>query len=445
MIISVSASFLPERRYIINTVFKEFLGLDFEFKVHEDRRKYAIIVPGGGELIIEDDFFSRYSEPAGYLHKVNIPESVMYFGNNFPEFKNTPILFGSSGLNIDGRTILVGADIFASAFYMLTRWEEYVISDRDSHGRFPATSSIAYKYNFLDRPVVNEYADLIWELLLQVGYKGQRGKRNYTIVPTHDIDKLLYWDKTTRLNLLKNISGDIFKRQSPVLASRKIKNFWESGFDFRKDQNYSFNYFMELSEKSNVKANFYFMAGGEKPYDPDIYVKTAVFKNIVSEINERGHIIGIHPSYISFNNPVDLQSEVNRLEESVNMPVKSGRQHYLRFEVPATWQAWDECQLETDSSMYYSGHPGFRCGTCYDFPVFDILQRKPLNLREMPLLVMDTCLLNNGPDAAADRIRKLKSEVRKHHGNFVFVWHNSNTFSEPLKRFKPIFEREFYG
>ena len=49
---------------------------------------------------------------------------------------------------------------------MLTRYEEVVNNDPlrilDAHERFPATASIAYKENFLHRPVVNEYFEILW-------------------------------------------------------------------------------------------------------------------------------------------------------------------------------------------------------------------------------------------------------------------------------------------
>ena len=44
---------------------------------------------------------------------------------------------------------------------------------------------------------------------------------------------------------------------------------------------------MDLAEKANVKANFYFMAGGNDPHDPDIYLDTSVFKKIISRINRK--------------------------------------------------------------------------------------------------------------------------------------------------------------
>ena len=82
--------------------------------------------------------------------------------------------------------------------------------------------------------------------------------------------------------------------------------------------------------------------------------------------------------------------------------------------------------------MGYAAEPGFRCGTCKPFPVFDIQSQKELPLIERPLLIMDVSLRfykNLSVKESITLCEKIKSEVRKHNGEFVFLWHNS-TLSE---------------
>ena len=45
--------------------------------------------------------------------------------------------------------------MFGSAFFMLTRYEELVVADRDQYGRFPAAASVAGREGFLGVPVVD--------------------------------------------------------------------------------------------------------------------------------------------------------------------------------------------------------------------------------------------------------------------------------------------------
>ena len=54
-------------------------------------------------------------------------------------------------------------DIFTAAFYLLSRYEEYLPHVKDHLGRFSAQRVWAFKYNFLDSPVID-----IWSYKLKV-------------------------------------------------------------------------------------------------------------------------------------------------------------------------------------------------------------------------------------------------------------------------------------
>jgi hypothetical protein len=66
--------------------------------------------------------------------------------------------------------------------------------------------------------------------------------------------------------------------------------------------------------------------------------------------------------------------------------------------------------MEFDSTLSYADKEGFRCGVCYDFPVFDFLERKQLKLREFPLIVIEgsfTRYQNIGPLEMENKIDSL--------------------------------------
>ena len=74
----------------------------------------------------------------------------------------------------------------------------------------------------------------------------------------------------------------------------------------------------------------------------------------------------------------------------------------MRFNIPNTWNIWDRHNLKSDSSIGFYEHIGFRAGTCYEYPVYDVVNRKMLRLTERPLIVMDTALkriADNGKEA----------------------------------------------
>ena len=116
------------------------------------------------------------------------------------------------------------------------------------------------------------------------------------------------------------------------------------------------------------------------------------------------------------NNQKQWEEEYFILSTAISQKVKIGRQHFLRFEIPTTWQIWEDNNMEWDSTLTYPGKEGFRGGTCYEYSVFNSLSRKKLKLKEMPLTVMEGTMVgyqNLVPVIMEKRIIKLTNNVKK--------------------------------
>ena len=434
--INIPNNFLPERKYIISIIFGEFLGLKYVIDVNNDTNNYDIILENGKKIIIKDLFFFDFKDGLDYLDKKNIPGKIIFLKNQFIVEKDIPVIYGDDELKINENEIICGIDIFASSFFMLTRWEEYANKARDLHNRFPATASLAYKYNFLDRPVVNEYVEMLWNMLKYLGCNQKRKERKYELVLTHDVDNIFKW-KSFGL-FARNIAGDIIKRKNISLALDNIKQY------LGKNPYDMFDFLMDLSEKKGIKSHFFFMSGGTSKFDNNYSINQPFVKKIREKIKSRGHLIGFHPSYNSYNDQKQWEEEYSNLSTKVSQKVKIGRQHFLRFEVPATWQIWEDNNMKWDSTLSYPDKEGFRCGTCYEYSVFNILTRKKLKLKEMPLEVMEVTMVgyqNLLPGIMEKKIIKLIDKVKKYNGKFVLLWHNSNFNDGLWEKYKIIYEK----
>lgn len=425
--IRIPNNHIQERSYIIQVLFGEFLGLKHKINTKEEEN-YEVILENGYKLIIRDAFFSLFSEDGlEYLTPKNIPTNVIFVKNQFTPEENIPVLYGSEELSVSSEQIICGIDLFASSFFMLTRWEEYVNKERDMHNRFPARASVAYKFGFLDRPIVNEYVEMLWNMLKHLGIEQERKQRKFQYILTHDVDHIEYW-KSPWL-LIKRVGAEMIKRKSIEGATESFKDFINVKIGKSRDPYDTFDLLMDISESIGVKSHFYFMSGGLTSYDNRYNIDSIRAKEIIRKIEERDHIIGFHPSFNTYNNKEQWQMEKKKLEEVLGYQVKEGRQHFLRFEVPFTWRIWEENGMEFDSTLGYADREGFRCGTCYDFPVFDFLQRRKLQLREYPLIVMEgsfTTYQSIEPIVMENRINMLISKVKRYNGNFVYLWHNSS-------------------
>jgi hypothetical protein len=431
--IRLPANHLPERRYIASVLFGEFLGLDFKCLTHE-KNETLITLENGKSLVLADHFFGCFENENDYLDASNIPAQICWVkkeGNPFIPENDLPVIYGNSHFSKTENQVSLGADLLASAFFMLTRWEEAVCPVRDQYDRFPAEASLALQCSFLHRPVVNEYAETIWNILRHLGCEQQRQSPKYEFLLSHDVDMPRLWRGGFRF--LKKLAGDFLKRRDLKEAAFSMGSFPKTTLGLQPDPFDTFNYLMDCSEKLNLRSHFFFMSGGNTAFDNFYQLEQPHIQRLIQRIHDRGHAIGIHPSFNTFYDPEQFKRELHRLNEYSPQTVKSGRQHFLRFRIPDTWQIWEDHQMEWDSTLYYAEKAGFRCGTCTPFSVFNAFSRKPLRLVEKPLTVMEgtfTVYQKCSPDVMLSEITGLIETVRKYGGTFVLLWHNS-AFHQP--------------
>jgi hypothetical protein len=372
---------IPEREYIIKFILFDYLGLDYNVSANESNVDYSICFDEC-ELIIQDCFFSKFPEALSYLREDALPGKICYTKNEFTPENDIPVIFGSDTFIQADKKSICGIDIFASSFFMLIRWEEYLNKTRDAHNRFPGIESIAFKSHFLHRPIVNEYVEMLWNIMLKLGYKCKRKQRNFDLVLTHDIDEMFY-PKSLRI-----LAGDVIKRKSAKLL-------WEHlNFMFLSNPYDTFDFLMSSSESIGLKSHFYFMSSNKKqlPLEYRYNLKSKLFKSTIEEIKKRGHIIGFHPGYYTYDNEKRWSNEKKFLEETIDQEIIEGRQHYLRWDLIKTLSIWNRNNMKIDSTFGYYDKEGFRCGTGEIFSVFDFLDRRQLNIKERPLIVMDSTL-----------------------------------------------------
>lgn len=431
--ITIPNNNINERKYIIDIVFDEFLGLHYE--IEGGSSDYEIVLESGNSLIIEDHFFNQYANELEYLDPDNIPSKVEFAKNDFIVEDDIPIIYGSTTFSLQSSIFSCGIDIFASIFFMLTRWEEYVNKNRDVHNRFPAAESLAYKCGFLDRAIVNEYLQMLKNMLLSLDNNLKFKTHNYQLVLTHDVDELYMWKSWK--HVLRVALGDVIKRKSLALAFGRIQEYCLVSRNKIKDPFDIFDWLMDKSEAAGIKSRFYFMSGGATEYDNRYRIDDPKSLNLIMKIKNRGHIIGIHPSYNAYNDFKQFKNEKEILEEVSEQKIVEGREHYLRFEVPNTWQIWENNGMEVDSTCGYADKEGFRCGTGDEFSVFNILTRKKLKLKERPLVVMDCSLFdyNNYSYSEANRIM---DRLAKSTNTFTLLWHNS--YIKHVKFYKDYIE-----
>lgn len=447
--IKIPSTYQPERRYILSVMFGEFLGVDIQIRLSDHKDTRIFIDGGDRELVVADGLFT--TPPNRWLQPASLPKQPLPVWNLIttgisattvsPE---VPVIYGNDPNHPDffqnsHNKIYLGLDIFGSAFFLLTRYEEVVKSDRDKHDRFPATASLAYQENFLDRPIINEYLEILWACLKRLWPRLQRKIHQPKTLVSCDVDNpysfyVKSWRKTARKTI-----GDLFKRKSVSEAIQTLQNTWFSQLgNFSHDPLNTFDWIMDINEKAGNRVAFYFLVDKTVPFMDGHYdINEPRIRALIRQIHQRGHEIGLHTSYNTYQYPEQTKKEFKRLkqicaEEGLEQARWGGRQHYLRWETPTTFQNWSDAGLDYDTTLSFADIAGFRCGICYEFGTFNIKTRQTLNLKERPLVVMectiiDKIYMNLGleNDAACQLMEQYKQRCHLFNGYFTLLWHNT--------------------
>jgi hypothetical protein len=444
-----------ERRYVTEVILTEFLGLEILIQT-EERDDIVITLADGSApttLSLADvlfttpraDWLTERALPATPLRRLDHSKTALA---PQPFDDPIPVLYGrldpgGALVELDETGIRLGVDVFGGAFLLLTRYEELAVDLRDEHGRFPAAASLAERAGFLGRPLVNEYVELLWSALVQLWPRLLRRPRQFSILVSHDVDFPSV--RAVRAQALELAARELRRERAPVVAIRRLLAGARRGGDGgeRPDLYNTFDFIMRLSEDRGLRSAFYFTPSNTAgPLDGDYSLEDDDVRRLLRTIHQQGHEIGFHPGYATFDDAEQIRRDFERLrgacsELGIDQGRWGGRQHYLRWQNPTTWQNWEEAGLDYDSTLSFAERPGFRCGTCYEYPVFNLLTRERLRLRERPLIVMDASLLSYArltPERALDEIEVLKDRCRRVQGQFTLLWHNDRLLSRRARR-----------
>jgi hypothetical protein len=442
----IPASRPVERRHILKVILDEFLGLAYHIEEDVHAPGTRIEMDGGEAgrgVVVADELLAIPSK--GWLSTKSLPKQPLATYTpptslGYSPGRSIPVMYAGTGQAgaPSEKEVRIDFDLFGSAFFLLTRYEEVTIDDRDRFGRFQAKDSAMLKAGVLDRPLVDEYTEIL-RRAIEVCWPGVAFKtREFKIVPTHDVDVPYNYLFLSPARAVRRSAARLILRRSWGEAS----NAWalwkkiRAGDDMADAHYAAMIRLMDLSEKAGLQSRFYFIAGQTTPgIDGDYDLDHPRIRRLLKLIQERGHQIGLHPSFGTLGRRELIQQEFKKLEricaeEKVFQNEWSVRSHYLRWETRFSFRDFDEVGFDFDSTLSFAEHAGFRCGTCHEFTTFDLTLGRALRLREQPLIAMEVSLLQPyhqglSYEQAREYFDRLKERCRSARGQYVFLWHNS--------------------
>lgn len=406
-------------RYITGILCNRVLGLDYEFTDNKDyfrEYRHAKFSYASANPFPDAPFIS--AGPLLFETGINEPEIDIFSINGFKAF------FRASDDSF------FPFDIFSAAFYLLSRYEEYLPFKKDKYGRFAAENSLAFREGFLEEPIVNQWTLKLGEELCKLFPALHLKKTKFSFISTIDVDNA--WAHLNKGFLRTFFS---FARLILHFDLKGLNNKFKVIFNKKPDPYDNYDFINETHQKYGIQPIYFFLFSSYSSYDKNPSIKNTKFRDLIRKISEN-YIIGMHPSFKSNTSFTILCNEKINLESIYNKEITISRQHYLYLKMPLTYENLINLGIRRDFSMGYSSHPGFRASFCLPYPFFNLEtnQERPLEL--VPFAFMDACFRDYykiGPEKALIRIKKIISSIKKVGGLFVSLWHNETFTNEECK------------
>lgn len=320
-------------------------------------------------------------------------------------------------------SINIGFDLFKEIGYILSGHHEII--QRETKDQLNKV--------ILKSPVVDFHEELlIKSILIGCNYLNlplvrksywPHGKK-FAVCLTHDVDefKKTYQWITRPIRSIKNKDFTALKNQIISLYN-KIQG---------KEPYWTFKEIMEIEKESEVKSTYYFLKeNGKKsllkPENWHLYgrchsLQKPWIKEIIKELYDEGHEIGVHGSTFSYENPEILKEQKTEIEQISGAKIYGIRQHRLNMNIPITWEYQTDAGLLYDTSLGYKAinGNGFRFGTCFPFYPAGI-DNNPMKILEIPLSIMDVSL---PPGTKGwDQAENIVNTVEEFNGVLTLLWH----------------------
>lgn len=416
--------------YILSTIFEE--RLKTKFTCYSCLEKW-LSAPGKKINYSNEELSEGLQiKPAGLLFEENIRPQAL----NVNRWKKQFVLFYNQPAAI------IPFDLFAAAFFLLSRYEEYLEFDTDRHLRFPAKASVAAQYAFLQQPVVDIWIRHLASIL------GLDFPSKSNVALTADIDLLWKYQHKSNWRTWAGIFRDFIAFRWPKLRERRLV---QNG-----KKNDPFDVFDWMEAQAGKPLLYFVLCGGDTKYDRNTPATHPAFQQKIKKIASKNEL-GIHPSYDA-QTMRKIVFEKKNLEQILNQTVDRSRQHFIKLALPKTYQELVQAGISEDYTMGYPDANGFRAGTSMPFYWFDMSENKATSLRVHPFVYMDASsvfYLRQNEQEELHEIERLARSIKENGGTFCGIWHNyllgdelqypgrKRRYTQTLTILEDVFGRDF--
>jgi hypothetical protein len=409
MVLIYTHKITPRLSYIFKHIFVRILNVPVRFTTTlEEFVAYNGCKFTYSKAPLGKEFFIR-------SHDLIFEQGINDIEITVQEWEEVPCFFNA------GKKSSIPFDIFAASFYLLSRYEEYLPHVQDAWERFPAEESLAFKNNFLDKPVIDIWAYKLAEILKSHFPDFYFEPTPYNYISLFTINEaFLYKAK----GVIRSVGGFLVD-----LFTLKLGAFWDRSMvllKLQKDPYDVYDRMVSLQNNYKVSTMVFFLIGNFTTYDTNISLTKNKFRLLIKSLSDYVKV-GLNASFFTMNNTEMLKKELTKMEDIIHIPTVRTRQHYLRINLPETYQNLIDFEVEEDYSMGYPDQLGFRASTCTPFYFYDLDFEIQTPLKVFSFSISDLVLRESLELSEKQSFQKLKASyemVEKVNGTFVTLFHN---------------------
>lgn len=407
MLLVYTHKITPRVRYAFKHLCTRVLGIPVsftttieEFIAHDSLKMSYTRQPLSNEVFVKN-------------HELLFEQGLSDVDINVQDWEGTKCFFTT------GEKSALPFDIFAASFYLLSRYEEYLPHVKDEFGRFTAKESLAYKYQFLDQPVVDIWAYKLKSILEQRFEDFTFPKRTYSIQPVIDVPAAYYFKQKGLMRTIGGTCNDLFR-----FKFKRLYNRFLVLFGFERDPYDTFKWIINKQKQYQFKFIVFFLIGDYSTYDKNINVNKKKFVSLIKSVADYCKV-GLKASYLSLDDVSILKKEKKKIEFITNYELEATRNSFSKINLPTSYRNLIELEVKKDFTMGYLNYMGFRAGTCTPFLFYDLDYETQTPLLINSFHCIDHALLKHQSQLDKEqKLQRLMNTIKRVNGTFTPVFHN---------------------
>lgn len=408
-------------------MFSRVLGLPIgftssieEFIAHKSAKMSYGKQPLGSELFFQS-------------HRLLLEQGIESIDITVKPWEETVCFFNTS------TNSAVPFDVFSAAFYLLSRYEEYLPYVKDTKGRYSVTESLAFKNGFLEDPVVDIWSYKLKRILQEEFPLLHFEQKKHTVHLLVDAQEPYAYIQKGFFKSGIALFYDLYRLRFNAAWSR-LKVL----LGLRRDPYDTFKWIIRVMKNKPSALTVFFLLGEATSFEKSVNSYRVKFRMLIKLINDYREV-GLLISKKAVTNADALKSEKRRIEASTKRHLVSSLNFNLEVSLPEIYRNLLTLEIEKDFTMVYEDMPGFRAGTCTPFLFYDL----DYEIKTPLILHAPVCTTSSfkrqSPKDTEDKIKSLLDSVKGLDGSFIMIFANKDFAATPNnKKWRSLFSETLH-